>query len=54
MKTKINCAWKQEMTFEADVNGFKIMMDTDPAVGITGRAPSRLHWFPLQDAPGWM
>ena len=32
MKTKIDCAWKQDMTFEADVNGFKIMLDAEPTV----------------------
>lgn len=39
MKTKIDCTWKQDMTFEADVNGFKIMMDADPAVGGTNNGP---------------
>jgi len=39
MKTKIDCAWKQDMTFEAEVNGFKIMMDADPAVGGGNNGP---------------
>lgn len=39
MKTKIDCTWKQDMTFEADVNGFKIMMDADPAVGGKNNGP---------------
>lgn len=39
MKTKIDCAWKQDMTFEADVNGFKIMLDADPAVGGGNNGP---------------
>jgi putative redox protein len=39
MKTKIDCAWKHDMTFEADVNGFKIMMDADPAVGGSNNGP---------------
>jgi putative redox protein len=33
MKAKINCTWKQDMAFEADVDGFKIMMDTEPETG---------------------
>jgi putative redox protein len=28
MKAKIDCAWKEGQTFEAEVNGFKIMLDT--------------------------
>ena len=39
MKTKIDCTWKQEMTFEADVNGFKILVDADPAVGGKNNGP---------------
>ena len=39
MKTRIDCAWKQDMAFEADVNGFKIMMDADPAVGGGNKGP---------------
>lgn len=33
MKSKIDCTWTKEMAFEADVNGFKLMLDADPAVG---------------------
>jgi putative redox protein len=33
MKTRIDCTWKDEMAFEADVNGFKIMMDAAPEFG---------------------
>jgi len=33
MKTKIDCAWKENMTFEADVQGFKLILDTDPSFG---------------------
>jgi putative redox protein len=40
MKTKIDCTWKNEMAFEADVNGFKIMLDAEPAVGGTNKGPS--------------
>jgi putative redox protein len=39
MKTKIDCAWKQDMTFEAEVNGFKIMLDAEPAVGGLNNGP---------------
>jgi putative redox protein len=28
MKERIDCTWKNDMAFEADVEGFKIMMDT--------------------------
>jgi putative redox protein len=39
MKTKIDCAWKQDMTFEADVNGFKIMMDAEQKAGGANNGP---------------
>jgi putative redox protein len=39
MKTKIDCAWKQDYTFEAEVNGFKVMMDTLPASGGGNNGP---------------
>jgi putative redox protein len=39
MKAKIDCTWKNNMTFEADVNGFKIIMDADPAVGGENNGP---------------
>ena len=39
MKAKIDCTWKENMAFEADVNGFKIMIDADPAVGGENRGP---------------
>jgi putative redox protein len=39
MKTKIDCAWKQDMAFEADVNGFKIMLDAEPTVGGMNSGP---------------
>lgn len=39
MKSRIDCAWKQGMAFEADVNGFKIPLDADPAVGGTNTGP---------------
>jgi putative redox protein len=33
MKHKISNLWKENMAFEADVEGFKIMLDADPSVG---------------------
>ncbi|MBW6459412.1 MAG: OsmC family protein [Bacteroidales bacterium] len=39
MKAKIDCSWKKGMAFEADVNGFKIMLDADPAVGGENKGP---------------
>ena len=33
MKNKINATWKDNMAFEAEVNGFKITLDADQAVG---------------------
>ncbi|MCU0370345.1 MAG: OsmC family protein [Bacteroidales bacterium] len=39
MIQKIDCTWKNEMAFEADVNGFKIMLDAEDAVGGMNRGP---------------
>jgi putative redox protein len=39
MKSTINCNWKNGMAFEAEVNGFKLMMDADPAVGGQEQGP---------------
>ena len=39
MKTKVNCNWKDGMAFEAEANGFKIMLDADPAVGGQEKGP---------------
>ncbi len=39
MKTKIDCLWKSDMAFEADMNGFKMMLDADPAVGGQNQGP---------------
>jgi putative redox protein len=39
MKTKIDCAWKKDMMFEADVNGFKIILDAEPTVGGMNSGP---------------
>lgn len=39
MKAKIDCTWKQDMVFEAEVNGFKIMLDAEPEVGGKNNGP---------------
>ena len=39
MTNKIECAWKKDMVFEADVQGFKIVMDADPSVGGQNMGP---------------
>ena len=39
MKQKINSTWKENMVFEADVNGFKITLDADEAVGGNNKGP---------------
>lgn len=39
MKAKIDCTWKQDMAFEADVSGFKIMLDAEPEVGGMNKGP---------------
>jgi putative redox protein len=39
MKTRIDCVWQDNMAFEAEVNGFKIMLDAEPAVGGENRGP---------------
>lgn len=39
MKTKIDCAWKKDMTFEAEVSGFKILLDADESVGGQNNGP---------------
>ena len=39
MKHKINNTWKENMAFEAEVEGFKITLDADAAVGGEGRGP---------------
>ena len=37
--TKTGLAWKGEMSFEAEVNGHKFMIDADEAVGGKDRGP---------------
>ena len=39
MKHKINNTWKENMSFEADVDGFKITLDADTAVGGENKGP---------------
>lgn len=39
MKNKINTLWKENMAFEAEVNGHKIMLDAADAVGGENRGP---------------
>jgi putative redox protein len=54
MKARIDCTWKNEMAFEADVNGFKILIDADPAVGGTnqGARPKPLTLVSLAGCTG--
>ncbi len=39
MSEKINVTWKDEMAFETEVNGFKIVLDADEKVGGKNRGP---------------
>jgi len=39
MNAKIECTWKKDMVFEAEVNGFKILLDAEPAVGGHDKGP---------------
>ncbi|MCD4723835.1 MAG: OsmC family protein [Bacteroidales bacterium] len=39
MKQKINTTWKENMAFEAEINGFKIILDAEEAVGGENRGP---------------
>ncbi len=39
MKHKISNVWKENMSFEADVQGFKIMLDADESVGGENKGP---------------
>lgn len=39
MNNKINCTWKSDMAFEAEVNNFKILMDADETVGGKNSGP---------------
>ena len=39
MKDKISSIWKENMSFEADIQGFKIMLDADESVGGESKGP---------------
>lgn len=39
MSTKVNVTWKDEMAFEASVNGFNFMLDADERVGGKNQGP---------------
>jgi putative redox protein len=39
MKSKIECTWKKDMAFEAEVDGFKLMLDAEPEVGGQDQGP---------------
>lgn len=39
MSEKINAKWTEDMAFETEVNGFKIMIDADERVGGKNRGP---------------
>jgi putative redox protein len=39
MKTKIDCAWLENMSFEATVDNYKLIMDADPSVGGQNKGP---------------
>ncbi|GET25737.1 OsmC family protein [Prolixibacter sp. NT017] len=39
MKHEVGISWKEDMAFEAEVNGHKIMLDADEKVGGKDRGP---------------
>lgn len=39
MKAKIECTWKEDMSFESEVDGHKIVIDAAPEVGGKERGP---------------
>jgi putative redox protein len=39
MNNKVDVTWAGNMSFEAEVNGFKIMMDADESVGGENKGP---------------
>ncbi|MBN2638591.1 MAG: OsmC family protein [Bacteroidales bacterium] len=39
MSTKVNVTWKDNMAFEANVNGFNIMLDAEERVGGQNQGP---------------
>ena len=40
MEKQITVAWKGNMAFEAQIDGYNVMMDASPAVGGTGLGPT--------------
>lgn len=54
MDNKINVAWTGDMAFEAEVNGFQIKLDAEPAVGgnNTGPRPKPLTLVSLGGCTG--
>jgi len=40
MNNKVAISWKADMAFEAEVNGFKMMIDADEKVGGKNLGPS--------------
>lgn len=39
MSTKVNVTWKDDMAFEANVNGFNLMLDAEERVGGKNQGP---------------
>ena len=39
MSNKVDCTWKGDMAFEAEVNDFKLLMDADEVVGGKNQGP---------------
>lgn len=39
MKEKIDCTWKEELSFEGEIDGHKMVIDAPPAVGGKERGP---------------
>lgn len=39
MKDSTKVTWKKDMAFEADIDGYKIMVDANPESGGTGKGP---------------
>lgn len=39
MKNKVDLTWSGDMSFEAEVNGFKLVLDADEHVGGQNKGP---------------
>jgi putative redox protein len=54
MKARIECAWKEGQAFEADVNGFKLLLDTacDAGGQNLGPRPKQLMLVALAGCTG--